>query len=42
MNLKLLAESILFRNRLGKVKIQGVDGEKDFTIIDVEDAHGCN
>ena len=37
INLRLLAESILFRSKSGKVKVAGVAGEKGFTIIDNED-----
>ena len=36
INLRLLAESILFRSRSGKVKVAAVAGEKGFTIFDGE------
>jgi hypothetical protein len=42
INLRVLAESILARDRSGRVKIRGVEGEKGFTIIEVEDAQDRN
>jgi hypothetical protein len=42
INLRVMAESILARDKSGKVKIQGVAGKKGFAIINVEDAHDCN
>jgi hypothetical protein len=42
INLRLLAESILFRSRSGKVKVVGAAGEKGFTIIDGEDEQNLN
>jgi hypothetical protein len=42
INLRVLAESILARDKSGKLKIQGVAGKNGFTIINVEDAEDCN
>jgi len=42
INLRVLAESILNRDNSGKAKIQGVAGEKGFTIVNVEDPRDCN
>lgn len=42
INLRLLAESILFGGGSGKMKLVGVKGENDFTTIDGEDDQYCN
>lgn len=38
INLRTLAESILLGNRSAREGVAGVEGESDFTIINVEDA----
>ena len=42
INLRVLAESILLRRKSGGVKVAGVEGEKGFTIISIEDEQDCN